>query len=135
QFTGRRSELPSLYLLRPGNGSDQRVARERVDLIEEHDRNHQPVAIVRRCYRAAEADYCADPRAVMRLRPGDEKIDICKIARLQDVGLEPLNCEHPTHLPCEIAILALRQDLMEGLLIRPSCRLGATDYLRHLLFD
>src|SRR5262245_6927514 len=38
----------------------------------------------------------ADPRAVVRLTRGEEKIDVCRVARLQDVGFEPLGSSKPS---------------------------------------
>ena len=64
----------------------------------------------------------------------DEQIEIGRIARLQDVGFEPLNGQDPTQLPREIAVFALRQHVMKGLSIRAAYCLRPPGGLRHLLF-
>src|SRR5262249_46864543 len=113
----------------------KRLAGEGIDLVEPDNGRHKPIAHLRRGNRSAHAHYEIDVVQVqLRAYSLHQLIEVCRVTRLHDVGVQALNCEHPAHLPGQVAVLRLRENRMEYLLIGLSRRLGSACDLSKLFF-
>ena len=95
---------------------------EGIDLVEYDDGHHQSIAHLRRGDGAAQADDGIDViGAVGRTDGFHQQIEVRRIARHQQVGFQPLDGQHPAQLAHQVAVFALGQNGVKGLLGR-SCR-------------
>jgi len=104
QFLGGRTELRGIRLLRLWDGFDKRRAVKRVDLMK------VIMGTIKPLHAAAGAMGPRTPMTTsMSLGLGQaeslpQQIDIRRIARIQQIGFQPLNAQHPTELPHQVAI-------------------------------
>ena len=93
-------------LLRFGDRLDQRVAVEGINLVEDHDGHHQPVAHRRRSDGALHADDARPgPGAGRGTQRLHQQAEVRRIARNQDVGFQPLDGHDPAELAYQVTVL------------------------------
>jgi hypothetical protein len=86
----RWSKFLSGNVFRTRDGFDKGFPIERVDLVESHNRNHQPVAQFRRSNCPFCSDYYVHVHWARRGTKGfDQEIEVHGITHLQDVGFQP----------------------------------------------
>ena len=87
---------------------------ERIQLIEHHDGDHEPIAQLRRGDGATHTD---DDIHVGWAGCGTkglhQQVKVRGVAGLQDIGLQALDGQHPAQLPRQVAVLALGQHPVE----------------------
>ena len=108
-----------------GNGLDQSIAVEGIDLIEGHNRDHQPVAHIRPGDGPSKPD---DAIKVPGLRRGTQGLhqqtEVRRVAWNQDVGFQAFDGHHPAQLPHQVAVLRLGKHGVKRLPVREPGRLG-----------
>jgi hypothetical protein len=95
-FSGGHLELLCGGLLRSWNGLDERFAIKEVQLVEDDDRNHEPVAELWRSDGFANTDDRVKIQgARLRTDRFHQPLKIARVPRVKDVGLQALNRQDP----------------------------------------
>jgi hypothetical protein len=134
-FRRRRLKLRFRHSLWPRNGLDQRIAVERVHLVKDDDRDHKPVAKLRRSDGPPRADDDIEIHwARLRTDGLHQQIEVPRIAGLQNISFETLDRQHPSHVTGDVSVLGSGEHIVEGLLIGLTGGLGAPCCLSEFLF-